>query len=201
MTGTLIKACVGALLIAAAARMGDVAQELLGRARESVQASELAILDGHLAAWVIEQKRSRPPRDQAHFEVVVRGLFTARGGRDVTRDRWGEPYVYEHVHDRPVAWRITSKGPDKTLDVGGRGDDLVLTRTDDVVELNQDPTKIIAGALAQGGDERLFADLSRAASKAGPPVEAFAEGAPIDGARPGAAERAELAALDALLTP
>lgn len=202
MTGTLIKASIGALLVVAAARMSGLAQELLGRARESVQASELALVDGHLAAWVIEQKRNRPPRDQAHFDVVVRGLFTSRAGRDVTHDRWDQPYLYEHVHDNPVAWRITSKGPDRTL---GTADDLVLSRTDDLVALNHDPTRIAEGALAlaegAAAEERLFADLSRAATRRAEPVEVFADGPPEAGQTPGLASRAELATIDALLSP
>ncbi|MGE0707742.1 MAG: hypothetical protein AB7N76_13480 [Planctomycetota bacterium] len=158
--GALIKLGIGGFFVFASAQMGSVAQDLLQRARESVQASELSTLDGHLAAWVIEQKRGRPPRDQDHFEQVCRQLFTARGGRDVTRDRWGEAYVYDKIHDRPPEWEISSKGPDKRL---GTEDDLVVHRREDQVHLNKDPAKIIEGAIERlkRQDEQRLRELER----------------------------------------
>lgn len=181
MGGTLVKAGIGVFLVVAAAKMGGLATELLGRARESVQATELATLDGYLSVWCIERKRTQPPRDQAHFEEVVRGLFTTRGERDVTQDRWGETYVYEKLGARPVAWRITSKGPDKAL---GTGDDLVLKRHEDKVQINRDPVSIMEGAIEdkRQADERFLRDLNRLVRKAeeAPPVEVFPSGSAPD---------------------
>lgn len=177
MGGTLVKAGIGVFLVVAAAKMGGLATELLGRARESVQASELLTLDGHLAAWTIARKRTHPPRDQAHFEEVVVGLFTTRGERDVTQDRWGETYLYEKLGERPVAWRITSKGPDRAL---GTGDDLVLKRYEDNVQINRDPVAIMEAAIEdkRQADERFLRDLDRALKKGeqGQPVQVFPEG-------------------------
>ena len=177
MGGTLIKAGIGVFLVVAAAKMGGLASELLGRARESVQASELLTLDGHLAAWTIGRKRTRPPRDQAHFEEVVAGLFTTRGERNVTQDRWGQTYLYEKLGERPVAWRITSKGPDRAL---GTSDDLVLKRHEDNVQINRDPVAIMEAAIEdkRQADERFLRDLQRvlAESEEAKPVEVFPEG-------------------------
>ena len=160
MGGTLIKAGIGVFLVVAAARFGGLATELLGRARESVQASELLTLDGQLAAWTVGRKRTRPPRDQAHFEEVVAGLCSrpAASG-DVTQDRWGETYVYEKLGERPVAWRITSKGPDRAL---GTGDDLVLKRHEDNVQINKRPRVAIMEAAIEDkrqADQRFLRDL------------------------------------------
>lgn len=177
MGGTLIKAGIGVFLVFASAKMGGLASELLGRARESVQASELLTLDGHLAAWTVARKRTRPPRDQAHFEEVVRGLFTTRGERDVTRDRWGEVYLYEKLGERPVAWRITSKGPDRTLSTG---DDIVLKRHEDHVQINRDPVAIMEAAIEdkRAADQRFLRELERVLKEEGaPPVDVFPEGA------------------------
>ena len=125
MGGALIKVGIGAFFVFASAQMGGLARGLLDRARESVQASELLTLDGQLAAWTIAHKRGRPPADQAHFESVCREVLTAPGGRDVTKDRWGEGFVYERIAVRPVEWQISSKGPDRSL---GSEDDLVVHR-------------------------------------------------------------------------
>jgi hypothetical protein len=199
--GTFVKAGIGVFLVVAAAKLGGLATELMGRARESVQASELLTLDGHLAAWTIGRKRTRPPRDQAHFNEVVAGLFTTRGKRDVTQDRWGETYVYEKLGERPVAWRITSKGPDRAL---GTGDDLVLKRHEDNVQINRDPVAIMEAAIEdkRQADERFLRDLTRALQKgeAAKPVQVFPDGKEPD---PGAVEakglRREAETLSALL--
>ncbi|MBL4845126.1 MAG: hypothetical protein JKY65_06355 [Planctomycetes bacterium] len=181
MSGVLVKAGIGVFLVVAAAKMGGLATDLLGRARESVQASELLTLDKHLAVWAIERKRTRPPRDQGHFNEVVQGLFTTRGKRDVTKDRWGEAYVYEKLGERPVAWRISSKGPDKTL---GTADDLVLKRHEDHVQINRDPEEIMKGAIEdkRKADARFLRDLKRLVNrdKKKTPIEVFPAGTAPD---------------------
>lgn len=152
MGGGITKVGVAAFLVVLAAMLGDVAQDLLGRARDSVQASELMMIDGHVHAWTIEQQRSKPPRDQAAFERAVRDSLTAPG-RDPTRDRWDRPYVYDLVAERPVTWRIATNGADKAP---GTGDDIVVERRGDQVSIDRDPVKIAEGAI----DRKRRADLA-----------------------------------------
>ena len=146
MGGSLAKLLVGAFFVALSSQLGELAQELIGRARESVQASELLTIDGQLVTWAIQERRTRAPRDQAEFDQALRGLLSARGGRDVTLDRWNQPYVYEHLSDKP-AWRISSRGPDGLL---GTSDDLVVERSGDRVERSRDPV-----AIAEAAEDRL----------------------------------------------
>ncbi|HBP19044.1 MAG TPA: hypothetical protein DEA08_14815, partial [Planctomycetes bacterium] len=154
-------------------------------------------LDGQLAAWTIGQKRGRPPADQPHFDRVCREILTAPGGRDVTRDRWGEGYVYERIAVRPVEWEISSKGPDRRL---GSEDDLVVHRRDDQVEINRDPVSIIEGAIerVRRADERRLDALAKlAASEQGPLFDANQK-VDLTPARE-AALRQQLSELDRLL--
>ena len=144
MGGTLTKLLVGAFFVGLSSQMGELAQDVISRARESVQASEMLTLDGTLAAWAIEQRRTRGPRNQEEFDQTLEFILSARGSRDVTRDRWNQPYVYEHISDRPVRWRISSRGPDLRL---GTEDDLVVERTGDRSELSRDPVEIIEQAI------------------------------------------------------
>jgi hypothetical protein len=159
MGGTLAKLLVGAFFVALSSQLGELAQELIGRARESVQASELMTIDGQLATWAIQERRTRAPRDQEEFERALRGLLSARGGREVTVDRWGQAYVYQRRGDQP-AWRITSLGPDRSL---GTPDDLVVERTGDLVERSRDPVAIAEAAQERlrGGREDLLTELDR----------------------------------------
>lgn len=144
MGGTLTKLLVGAFFVGLSSQMGELARDVISRARESVQASEMLTLDGALAAWAIEQRRTRGPRDQEEFNQILEFNLSARGGRDVTKDRWDRPYVYEHLSDRPIRWRVSSRGPDLRL---GTEDDLVVERTGDRSELSRDPVEIIERAL------------------------------------------------------
>jgi len=144
-----MKLLIGAFFVWVSAQMGSLAEEILARVRESVQASELLTLDGYLAVWTIEQKRTLPPKDQEQFEIACRAMLSARGGRPVTHDRWGQPYVYECLGRRPVHWRITSMGPDRRL-AGERDplpDDLIVERVSDRVEINRDPASIMERAI------------------------------------------------------
>jgi hypothetical protein len=144
MGGSLVKLAVGAFLVGLASQMGALAKDVLGRVRVSVQASELHTLDGHLWANTLEQRQTLPPADQAAFERAVRELFAARGDREVTHDRWGQPYLYARLGVRPVRWRIVSKGPDRRI---ATADDLVLERSDDRVSMNVDPVRVAEEAL------------------------------------------------------
>ena len=198
MGGALIKVGIGAFFVFASAQMGDLARGLLDRARESVKASELLTLDGQLAAWTIGQKRGRPPTDQAHFDRVCREILTAPGGRDVTKDRWGEGYVYERIAVRPVEWEISSKGPDRSL---GSEDDLVVHRRDDHVEINRDPVSIIEGAIerVRRADERRLDALAKlSAGEKQPPLFEADQKVDLTPARK-AALRQQLSELDRLL--
>jgi hypothetical protein len=198
--GALLKIGIGGFFVFASAQMGSLAKDLLDRARESVQASEMLTLDSHLAVWTIEQKRGRPPRDQKQFQSVCKQLFTARGGRDVTKDRWGMVYVYEPINVRPVEWRISSLGPDKKL---GTDDDLIVHRRSDTVQINKDPTEIIEAAIERlrRVDEQRLRELERLQQKQGkqPPVfEKDEQGVKLDPLQKRALKQ-QLAELDALL--
>ena len=164
MSGALIKVGLGAFFVWASSQMGALAGDLLGRARLSVQASELSTLDGHLAAWSVgsgfEKRRGGSPPTQAAFERTVSELFTERGGRRAFEDRWGSPYLYERLSDRPPGWRITSRGPDRKA---GTADDLILERRGDAVHFNTDPVAIAEGAVARKRrhDEQVLKELER----------------------------------------
>lgn len=163
--GVAIKIGIGAFFVWASSQMGVLAQEILGRVRESVQASELVTLDNHLAVWAIERRRTRAPKNQQEFDRVVVQLFTQRGGRKVTDDRWGMPYLYEQLSARPVGWRIVSRGPDRKP---GTKDDLVLERHGDQVHINKDPTEIAEKAIERKRalDEKLLRKMRDLADKA-----------------------------------
>src|ERR1700722_4466422 len=81
-----------------AAELGTFADEILGKVRESVQASELLEIDRYISVQSAlgddPNRKPHAPLDQQDFERVVSGWLTASGNRDVTRDRWGEPFVY-----------------------------------------------------------------------------------------------------------
>jgi hypothetical protein len=160
--------------------------------RDSVQASELMMIDGHVHAWTIEQQRSRPPRDQVAFERAVRDSLTA-AGRDPTRDRWDQPYLYDLLAERPVRWRIATKGADKAP---GTPDDIVVARHGNQVSIDRDPVKIAENALERkrrvdaAAVERLRALTARADADAPPATPEVV---------PDAA--AAWRALDAALTP
>jgi hypothetical protein len=139
-----IKVGIAVFFVWLSAQLGTVAQEILGRVRESVQASELLTVDKYLAVWVIEQKRSAAPGSQEAFERALREELSAGANRDVTLDRWEQKYLYEKLGDSPPAWRITSKGPDKTL---GTDDDLIVERRGDSSHINQDPAALAESAI------------------------------------------------------
>ena len=130
------------------AQMGTFADEVLGRVKESLQASELLLIDEYVYNWTEnEHERPRAPKDQAEFEAVVRDWTEAKAGRNVTRDRWDRPYVYDPVAQadpRHIVWRISSMGPDCKL---GTADDLVVERDGDRATINRDPAKIAEEAI------------------------------------------------------
>jgi len=167
----LVKAGVGVAFVVAASQLGHFAQQIVERARTSVQASELLKIDGHLAAWTIDRK-NRTPRDQAAFERALKDLFTERAGRRVTEDRWGKRYQYSLRRARPPSWRIASSGADRQ---SGTADDLVVERRADHVEINQDPTEVAEAAIAwvQRQRRRELDRLRRVADQA-------AKRAPVD---------------------
>lgn len=196
MGGTLAKLLVGAFFVALSAQLGELARELIGRARESVQASELLTIDGQLATWAVDQRRTRAPRDQQEFERALRDLVTARGGRDVVLDRWGQPYLYERLGDQP-AWRLSSRGPDRTP---GTADDLVVERRGDRVERSRDPQQIAEQALERkrGMDRQVLRELQQLTARlegAGAGDEAGLDAGLLDGQQAGET----LAQLDRLL--
>lgn len=195
MSGALLKVGIGAFFVFASAQMGSLAADLLERTRESVQATELLTLEGQVAVWTIEQKRTHAPRDQAEFERVLKQALAAKGGRDVTRDRWGEPYVYDKIHDRVPEWRISSKGRDRKL---GTADDLVVHRREDQVEINRKPNEIMEQAIAalQRRDRQRLERLEALTRAPQPGVFAQGEAPPSDAA---ARERELRRQLDALL--
>lgn len=151
MSGVAFKVAIGAFLVWLSAQMGTFAEEILGKVRESVQASELVEIDHYVAyesAFGSDaSKKARAPRDQDEFERILQEWLNASGGRRVTRDRWDEPYVYFKVPSRDardVKYRITSKGSDRKL---GTPDDLILERDNDRSSINRDPTKIAESAI------------------------------------------------------
>ncbi|MDC3379030.1 hypothetical protein OAX78_01950 [Planctomycetota bacterium] len=156
MGGSAIKLGVGVFFVWLSAQMGQFAEEVLGRVRESVQASELLTIDSHVGAWTVLQARTIPPLNQHQFEEALIEQLSARGNRDVTLDRWEQPYLYELQQKRaPIKWRITSGGPDAAI---GTGDDLVVERVGDRTEINRDPVEIAEAAL----DDKLELDREAA---------------------------------------
>src|SRR4051812_44573366 len=98
------KVAVGGFLVWLSAQVGTFAEEILGKVRESVQASELVEID-HFVAYesafgADAQRKARAPADQAEFERILKEWLTAAGNRRVTLDRWDEPYVYFKIADR-----------------------------------------------------------------------------------------------------
>jgi hypothetical protein len=153
MGGVAFKVAIGGFLVWLSAQMGTFAEEILGKVRESVQASELVEIDRFVAVQSAfgddPTKKARAPKDQAEFERILREWTVASGGRDVTRDRWDEPYVYHRVPSRDardVKYRITSKGADRRM---GSTDDLVVERENDHSSINRDPVKIAESAIEQ----------------------------------------------------
>jgi hypothetical protein len=151
MGGVALKIAIGGFLVWLSAQMGNFADEILLKVRESVQASELLEIDKYVAYQSVfgddPSKKARAPRDQAEFESIVAEWVTASGGRNVTKDRWGEPYVYFRFptkDPRTVHYLITSKGPDRKL---GTPDDIIVEREDDHATINRDPEKIAESAL------------------------------------------------------
>ena len=153
MGGVAFKIAIGGFLIWLSAQMGTFAEEILGKVRESVQASELVEIDKYVAVQSAfgddPTKKAHAPKDQAEFERILRDWTVASGNRDVTKDRWDQPYVYFRVPSRDardVKYRITSKGADKKI---GSGDDLVVERENDHSSINRDPTRIAESAIEQ----------------------------------------------------
>src|SRR5207237_6577040 len=115
------KVAIAGFLVWLSAQMGVFADEIMHRVRESVQASELLSVDGAVYQWAAldpENPKPRSPKDQAEFERVLRDNLTAAGGRDVTRDRWDEPYLYDRVRraaQRAFYYRLARQGPDRQL--------------------------------------------------------------------------------------
>ena len=151
MSGVAFKVAAGAFLVWLSAQMGTFADEILGKVRVSVQASELVEIDRYVAyesAFGADpSKKAHAPADQAEFERILREWLEASGGRNVLRDRWDEPYVYFRVptkDPRDVHYRITSKGPDRKL---GTDDDIVLEREGDRSTINRDPAAIAESAI------------------------------------------------------
>ena len=195
MGGTLTKLLVGVFFVGLASQLGELARDVVSKARESVQASELLTLDKSLEAWAIEQRRTRPPRDQEEFEHALEQILT--GSRRVTHDRWDRPYVYEHLGDTPLRWRISSRGPDRIL---GNDDDLVVNRIAERVEISRDPVEIAEMAIdrAQRLERETVGKLRAAAAKLEP--EAERRDPLLDAkAAESAQHAASLAQLDALL--
>jgi len=177
MGSFVFKLAVGGFLVLLAAQLGTFADEILIKVRESVQASELLEIDRYVAyeSTVGDDptKKAHAPKDQAEFERVVAEWIATSGNRNVTRDRWGEPYVYFRVatrDPREVHYRITSKGPDRKL---GTPDDIVVEREDDHATINRDPARIADAALEQKQQidrevARRVTELLREAKKAPP---------------------------------
>lgn len=197
MGGTLAKLMVGVFFVGLASQLGDLARDVVSKARESVQASELLTLDGSLAAWAIEQRRTRAPRDQEEFERTLEHILTARGPRRVSHDRWDRPYVYEYLGDTPLRWRISSRGPDRVL---GSDDDLVVERIDDRIQVSRDPAEIAEMALdrALRLDRETVGELRAAVALLEPKTSATAPLLDAD-ATEDAQHTQSLAQLDALL--
>src|SRR5262249_35666026 len=130
--GTALKVLIAGFFVWLSAQMGTFADEILGRVRESVQASELLEIDTYVYQHsVLENERTHPPKDQAEFEAILKDWLTASAGRDVTKDRWERPYAYDHLPSRDprdVLYRIASGGPDRKL---GTEDDIVVEREND----------------------------------------------------------------------
>ena len=143
MGGTALKLLIAGFFVWLSAQMGTFVDEILTRVSESVQASELLQIDGYVYYHsALENERTRAPRDQTEFESVVREWTEAPAGRDVTKDRWDRPLVYDHQESRDpreIHWRISSGGPDRKI---GTDDDLVVVRDNDVARINRDPAKI-----------------------------------------------------------
>jgi hypothetical protein len=199
MGGTLAKLLVGVFFVGLSSQLGELAQDVVSKARESVQASELMTLDGTLAAWAMEQRRTRAPEHQEEFERTLEQILTARGPRRVTHDRWDRPYAYEHFGDSPLHWRISSGGPDRLL---GNGDDLVVERIDDRVEMTRDPVEIAEMAIdrALRLDRETVGELRAAAAKLDPEERAPPQGPLLDAKAEETAQHAQsLAQLDELL--
>jgi hypothetical protein len=153
MGGVAFKVAIGGFLVWLSAQMGTFAEEILGKVRESVQASELVEIDRYVAYESAfgqdPSKKAHAPKDQAEFEQVLREWTTASGNRNVTLDRWDQPYAYFKIPSRDprdVKYRITSKGADKKI---GSADDLVVERENDHSSINRDPTKIAESAIEQ----------------------------------------------------
>lgn len=153
MGGLVFKIAVGGFLVWLSAQMGTFAEEILGKVRESVQASELVEIDRYVhyqsAFGDDASKKAHAPKDQIEFERVLREWTAASGNRNVTLDRWEQPYVYFKVASpdpREVKYRITSKGADRKI---GSADDLVLERDNERTSINRDPTKIAESAIEQ----------------------------------------------------
>jgi hypothetical protein len=149
MTGTALKVAIGVFFVWLSAQMGTFVDEVLTRVKESVQASELLKIDSfvHVVSIGDEQRRQRPPRDQAEFDAIVRDWLTAQGGRDVAKDRWNEPYIYDRIprdDPRDIYYRITSKGPDRLL---GTADDIVIEREGESSRINRNPVDLAEHAL------------------------------------------------------
>jgi hypothetical protein len=153
MSGVALKVAIGGFLVWLSAQMGTFAEEILSKVRESVQASELVEIDRYVAYESAfgqdPSKKAHAPKDQAEFERVLREWTTASGNRNVTLDRWEQPYVYYRVPERDprrIHYTITSKGSDRKI---GSADDLVVEREDDHSSINRDPVKIIESAIEQ----------------------------------------------------
>jgi hypothetical protein len=151
VSGIAFKVAAGAFLVWLSAQMGSFVDDLLERVRESVQASELLEIDRYVDYHAVfgddPSRKTHAPADQAEFERVLAEWITSQGGRNVARDRWDEPYVYEKLDSpdpRDVRYRITSKGPDRKL---GTDDDIALERDGDHATINRDPSRIAEEAI------------------------------------------------------
>src|SRR5579883_2097030 len=180
MGGIALKIAIVGFLVWLSAQMGNFADEILLKVRESVQASELLEIDRFVAYQSVfgddASKKARAPKDQAEFESIVAEWVTASGGRSVTKDRWGEPYVYFRVptkDPRTVHYLITSKGPDRKL---GTPDDIVVEREDYFANNTRDTEKIADSAMERKQQlDREVAkrvnDLLQEAKKTPPPKD------------------------------
>ncbi len=153
MGGVAVKVAIGAFLVWLSAQMGTFAEEILAKVRESVQASELVEIDKYVAVQSAfgddPTKKSHAPKDQAEFERILKDWTSASGNRNVTLDRWEQPYVYYRIPNkdaRVINYRITSRGADKKL---GTPDDLVVERENDHSSINRSPEKIAESAIEQ----------------------------------------------------
>lgn len=144
-----MKIGIGVLLMVLSAQATEMARDVLKKATVSIQASEMLSIDIALQAFnadtgqSIRQGHAHYPRNDAEFERALTDYFEQRN-RDITRDRWGEKYIY--TPRGPLGYDLVSKGPDQQL---GTDDDLILERRETIVRINKDPEQIALQAIEQ----------------------------------------------------